>query len=190
MVAMQVVTPEIEAEVLKKWESNPMLKPRLSKVVVNVCIGSDFERLKKIASVLEEITGQKTSFRNAKRTIKEFGIKKGEPIAVAVTLRKERAVSFLKKALEAINYRIKASSFDELGNVCFGIKEHIHIPGVKYDPEVGIFGMDVCISLERPGYRVLRRRRARSNIPRRHRVSKIEAMVFLKKEFGVEIVPE
>lgn len=185
---MPVITPEIESEVLSKWEKNPMYKARLVKVTVNVSIGSNFERLKKIAQVLEELTGQRPSFRRAKKTIKEFGIRKGEPIAVAVTLRKEKAVEFLRRALDAIGYRLKSSSFDEHGNVCFGIEEHIRIPGVKYDPEIGIFGMDVCITVERPGYRVMRRRRCKSRIPRRHRVSKIETMVLLKKLFGIEIV--
>ncbi|MEM0004512.1 MAG: 50S ribosomal protein L5 [Desulfurococcaceae archaeon] len=185
---MPVITPEVEAEVTKKWEENPMRKPRLVKVTVNVSVGSDFERLKKISSVLEELTGQKPSFRKAKKTIKEFGIRRGEPIATAITLRKNRAVEFLRKALDAVGYRLKASSFDDNGNVCFGIEEHIRIPGVKYDPEIGIFGMDVCITIERPGYRVMRRRRARSSIPRRHRVNKLEAMILLKRLFNVEIV--
>lgn len=185
---MPVLTPEVEAEILEKWEKNPMLRPKLTKVTVNVSTGSNIERLKKIASALEELTKQKPSFRRAKRTIKEFGIKKGEYIAVKVTLRKRLAEEFLKKALDAVGYRLKASSFDDLGNVCFGIEEHIRIPSVKYDPEIGIFGMDVCITIERPGYRVLRRRRARSNVPRRHRVSKLEAMVLLKRLFGIEIV--
>ncbi|MEM1641705.1 MAG: 50S ribosomal protein L5 [Desulfurococcaceae archaeon] len=187
---MPMLIPEIEAEIVKKWEENPMLKPRIGKVVVNVCIGSDIERLKKIAHVLEEITGQKASFRRAKRTIREFGIRRGEYIAVTITLRKQKAIEFLKKALDAVGYRIKASSFDEQGNVCFGIKEHIHLPGVKYDPEIGIFGMDVCISIEKPGYRVMRRRWARRPIPKRHRVTKLEAMVFLKRFFGLDIVEE
>lgn len=185
---MPIITPEIEAEITRKWEENPMRKPKLAKVTVNVSIGSNFERLKKIAEVLEELTGQKPSFRRAKKTIKEFGIKKGEPIAVSVSLRGEKAVSFLKRALEAVGYRIKADSFDDAGNVCFGIKEHIQIPGVKYDPEIGIFGMDVCITIEKPGYRVMRRRRCRSHVPKRHRVNKLEAMILLKKLFGVEIV--
>ncbi|MEM1638612.1 MAG: 50S ribosomal protein L5 [Desulfurococcaceae archaeon] len=185
---MPVITPEVEAEIVKKWEENPMYQPRLVKVTVNVSVGSNFERLKKIASVLEELTGQKPSLRRAKRTIKEFGIRRGEPIAAAVTLRKNRAVEFLRKALDAVGYRLKASSFDEYGNVCFGIEEHIRIPGVKYDPEIGIFGMDVCVTIEKPGYRVLRRRRARSNIPKRHRINKLEAMILLKRLFGVEIV--
>jgi large subunit ribosomal protein L5 len=180
--------PEIESKILEKWDSNPMLRPRITKVTINVSINPDFERLKKIAGVLEEITGQKPSLRRAKRTIREFGVKRGDYIAAVVTLRGKRAVEFLKKALEAVGYRIKTSSFDEYGNVCFGIKEHIHIPGVKYDPEIGIFGMDVCITIERPGYRVMRRRRCKSTIPKRHRVTKLEAMVLLKNLFEVEIV--
>lgn len=185
---MLMLTPEVESRILEKWDSNPMLRPRIVKVTVNVSISPDFERLKKIAGVLEEITEQKPSFRRAKRTIREFGVKKGDYIATVVTLRGKRAVEFLKKALEAVGYRIKTSSFDEHGNVCFGIKEHIHMPGVKYDPEIGIFGMDVCITIERPGYRVMRRRRCKSSIPKRHRVTKLEAMVLLKSLFGVEII--
>jgi large subunit ribosomal protein L5 len=183
-----VLTPEVESAILKKWESNPMLKPRIVKVTVNVSINPDFERLKKIVAVLGEITGSTPSLRKAKRTIREFGVKKGDYIAAAVTLRRNLAVEFLKRALDAIGYRLKASSFDDYGNVCFGVKEHIHLPGVKYDPEIGIFGMDVCITIERPGYRVMRRRRCKSTVPRRHRVSKLEAMVLLKNLFGVEIV--
>ncbi|MEM4717817.1 MAG: 50S ribosomal protein L5 [Desulfurococcaceae archaeon] len=185
---MPIITPEVEAVITKKWEENPMLKPRLVKVTVNVSIGSNFEKLKKIANVLEELTGGRPSFRRAKKTIKEFGIRRGEPIAVAVTLRKTLAMDFLRKSLDAIGYRLKASNFDEYGNVCFGIEEHIRIPGVKYDPEVGIFGMDVCVTIERPGYRVMRRRRCRSSIPKRHRVTGIEAMILLKRLFGIEIV--
>lgn len=185
---MSIITHEVENAVFKKWESNPMLKPRIAKVTVNVSISPDFERLKKIASILEEITGLKPSLRRAKRTIREFGVRKGDYIAAVVTLRGSRAEEFLKRAFDAIGYRLKASSFDSNGNVCFGIKEHIHIPGVKYDPEIGIFGMDVCVTIERPGYRVIRRRRCRSTIPRRHRVGKLESMILLKNLFGVEIV--
>lgn len=176
-------------EILEKWESNPMYKPRLAKVVVNISVGAATERLSKAMKVLEELTGQKPVPRRAKRTIKDFGIRKGENIAAKVTLRKEKAVEFLRKALEAVNYRLKASSFDEMGNVSFGIKEHITIPGVKYDPEIGVFGMDIVITIERPGYRIVRRKRCRKkHIPRRHRVSREEAMLYLHREFGVEIV--
>ena len=183
------LSPEKVNEILSRWEKNPMLKPRIAKVTVNLSVGAATERLSGAMRVLEELTGQKPVPRRAKRTIKDFGIRKGENIAAKVTLRKQKAIEFLQKVFETIGYRVKASSFDEHGNLGIGIKEHIMFPGVKYDPELGIYGMDVVITIERPGYRVLRRRRCRKkHIPRRHRVSREEAMVFLHKEFGVEIV--
>jgi len=183
---LPLTAEEIE-EIKRKWESNPMLKPRIVKVTVNIGVGESGERLQKAARVLEALTGQKPSFRRAKKTIRDFGIRKGEPIAVMVTLRRERAEEFLRKAFQAIGGRLKASQFDEFGNVAFGIKEHILLPGVRYDPEIGVFGMDVAITVERPGYRVARRRRARSRVPRRHRVTREESMLLLNEKFGVVI---
>ena len=172
----------------EKWMKNPMLKPRIAKVTVNIGVGGSGDRLQKAAKVLEMLTGQKPVPRKARRTIKEFGIHRGENIAVMVTLRGKRAIEFLNKAFDAVGRRIKASSFDKFGNFSFGVKEHISIPGVKYDPEIGIFGMDVFVTIERPGFRVMRRRRARSRVPLRHRVSKEEAIEFISKEFGVTII--
>ena len=183
-----VIDESVMNEILKKWSSNPMLKPRIAKVTVNIGVGESGERLQKAAKVLKDLTGQEPSIRYARRTIKEFGIRKGEPIAVVVTLRGERARSVLEKALEAIGRRIKASSFDDYGNVSFGIREHIMLPGVKYDPNIGVFGMDVAVTLERPGFRVMRRRRRKSRIPRRHRVSRLEAITYFIKELNVRVV--
>ncbi len=183
------MSPELVDDILKKWSENPMRKPRIAKVTVNIGVGQSGERLQKAATLLEQLTGQKPVFRRAKRTIRGFGIRKGENIAVMVTLRGQHAIEFLKRALEAVGWRIKTSSFDDYGNVSFGITEHILIPGTTYDPEMGVFGMDIAITLERPGYRIMRRRRCRKKrVPRRHRVSKEEAIVFLSKELGVQIV--
>jgi len=174
--------------IVERWEKNPMLKPRIAKVTVNISVGESGEKLRKAAKVLELLTGQKPVARRAKRTIREFGIHRGENIAVMVTLRGNKAIDFLKRAFETVGYRIKASSFDEYGNFGFGIKEHIQFPGVKYDPEIGIFGMDVLVTMERPGFRVIRRKRCRSSIPRRHRLTKEEAIAFITREFGVSVV--
>ncbi len=167
---------------------HPMRAIRIGKVVVNVALGESGERLLKVAKIIEELTGQKPSFRKAKRTIKQFGIRKGENIAVMVTLRGRKAVEFLKKALQAVGNSLKKSSFDNFGNVAFGIPEYIMIPGTKYDPSVGIFGMDVVVALERPGFRVARRRRRRGTIPTRHRITKEEGMLFFEKALGVRIL--
>ncbi len=175
-------------DIIRLWGENNMYKPRVAKVTVNIGVGEGGERLQRAARILEMLTGQKPSFRKAKRTIKEFGVRKGEPIGVAVTLRGEKAMKFLNLVLEGIGRRVKKDSFDGVGNVSIGIKEHIMLPGVKYDPELGIFGMDVAITLERPGYRVIRRRRMKSRIPLRHRVSREEAWIFFEHFLNVRVV--
>jgi len=173
-----------EQAVLKNF----MRRIILDKVTVNIGLGESGERLQKAYQLLQDLTGAKPVYTKARKSIREFGVRKGAPIGVKVTLRGEKAVEFLKKALAAVNYRIKASSFDDYGNVGFGITEHVLIPGTRYDPEVGIFGMDVVITLIRPGYRVMRRRRKYTRIPKRHRVTKEEAKEFLKQNFNVTII--
>jgi large subunit ribosomal protein L5 len=124
----------------------------------------------------------------AKRTIQTFGIRKGEPIGCKVTLRGERAVDFLRRAFPIIKNRLSSKQFDNYGAFSFGIEEHIDFPDVSYNPEIGIFGMDVCVFLARPGYRVARRKIKRSKIGSSHRVTKEEAIKFITEEFGVEVV--
>ena len=168
-------------------QQNPMLKTKIDKVVVNISVGKSGEPLEKASKVLKQLTGQNPCKRKAKKTIRDFGIRKGEPIACLVTLRKERAKSFLEKAFHAVDNKISKSCFDRFGNFSFGIKEHIEIPGTKYVPELGIHGMDISVSLSRHGYRVKHRRRAQSKIGASHVVRPEEAMSFIKEEFGVEI---
>ena len=172
----------------KATYKNPMLKPRIGKVVINSCVGRSGEPLEKAMKILEDLTGQKPCIRRAKRTIRDFGIRRKEPIACVVTLRGEKAKEFLKRAFQAIDNKVSKSSFDEYGNLSFGIKEHINIPGTKYDPKLGIIGMDISVVLERSGYRVKRRRRAKTKVGTEHLLSPDDAMSFLKEEFGIEIV--
>jgi large subunit ribosomal protein L5 len=177
-----------EDEIRKTWEEKPSLKPKIEKVVVNISVGKSGEPLEKASKVLEELTGQTPCKRKAKKTIRDFAIRKGEPIACIVTLRKQGTLEFLKKVLPIVDNKISKNSFDNHGNFSFGIKEHIEIPGVKYDPDVGIFGMDVCVSLSRHGYRVRSRRRRKAKIGSKHVLTPTEAMVFAKEALGVEIV--
>jgi large subunit ribosomal protein L5 len=177
-----------EDEIRNKWKNHSALKPRIEKVVVNICVGKSGEPLEKAARVLKELTGQTPSKRNAKKTIRDFGIRKGEPIACMVTLRKARATDFLKKVFPVIDNKISGGCFDRVGNFSFGIKEHIEIRGVKYDPEIGIFGMDICVSLKRIGHRVKDRRREKAKIGSKHVLAPEEAVVYAKDELGLEIV--
>ncbi|MEN2974590.1 MAG: 50S ribosomal protein L5 [Candidatus Caldarchaeales archaeon] len=167
---------------------NPMRKIRIEKVVVNSSIGKSGAVLERAAKIIEMLTGQKPVLRKAKKTIRGFGIHRGEPIAVMVTLRREKARSFLEKALAAVRYNINEGSFDKYGNLSFGIKEHLDIPGTKYNPELGVIGMDVIVHVSRPGRRVMLRGRARSKIGRKHLVTREESIKFFQEEFGVNIV--
>ncbi len=167
---------------------NPMRRIRIEKVVVNIGVGEPGERVEKAEILLNRLTGAKVVRTVAKKKIPKWGIRPGLQIGVKVTLRGEAAEHFLRKALEAVDNRISASSFDESGNFSFGINEYINIPGVKYDPKIGIFGMDVSVVLERPGYRVKRRKVRRAKVGKTHRITKDDAISFVKEKFGVEVV--
>jgi large subunit ribosomal protein L5 len=173
---------------IKKWAEQPMLRPRIEKVVVNLNVGKSGEPLEKAFKVLNEIAGQTPVKKNAKTSIREFGIRKGEPIACVVTLRRQAAIDFLKKILVVKDNKVQRSSFDDRGNFAFGLKEHIEIPGVKYDPDVGIFGMDVCVTINRPGDRVADRRKRKAKVGGKHKLTPEESILFTKQTLGVEIV--
>jgi large subunit ribosomal protein L5 len=168
--------------------TNPMQHARIEKVVVNLSIGQAGEPLQRARSVLESITEHKASQRRAKRSVRDWGVRKGEPIAIIVTLRKADANAFLKRAFYAVGNRLKKSSFDTEGNFAFGIREHIELPGVRYDPSIGIYGMDVCVTMEKPGYRVKRRRRLKGEVGKIQKVTPEESMSYVKSLFGVEII--
>ncbi len=176
-----------EEAMIKKWEEQPMLKPRIEKVVVNLNVGKSGEPLEKAFKVLNEIAGQTPVKKNAKISVRDWGIRKGEPIAVVVTLRRQPAINFLKKVLPVVDNKISKSSFDDRGNFAFGLKEHIEIPGVKYDPDIGIFGMDICVTMNRPGDRVADRRKRKAKVGRKHVLTPEEAILYAKQTLGVEI---
>ena len=187
-----VTTKKAEPKVAKpahgELAGNPMLKPRIEKVTVNMSVGKSGEPLEQAVTILQQLTNQQPSKRKAKKTIRDFGIRKGESISCLVTLRKEKAEEFLRKALQAIENKLSKHSFDRQGNFSFGIEEHIEIPGTKYVPKLGIHGMDVSVALGRPGYRVKRRHRARSKIGKDQLLTADEAILFIKDEFDVEII--
>jgi large subunit ribosomal protein L5 len=166
--------------------SNVMKKISIEKVVVNIAVGKSGEPLERAKRALQELTGQTPSVRGAKKNFRDFGIHKGEPIAAIVTLRREVAEQFLKGIIGAKANTFQASSFDEMGNISVGIHEHIDIPGTKYNPEIGIVGMNVSIALVRPGYRISKRRN-KGKVGKNHRITKDESIAFFQKEHGVVI---
>ncbi len=183
----ELATTPNEQLILKEWKAFPMRQPHIDKVVVDICSGGG-ETLERAGTVLKSLTGQTPIQSRARQTIRDFGIRKKEPIAVRVTLRRERAKQFLTRALKAKEGVLLIKNWDLDGNFAFGISEHIDIPDVKYDPQLGVHGMNITVCLERRGFRVKRRRIRRSRVPYRHRVTPEESMVLMKRDFAVEIL--
>ena len=159
----------------------------IDKVVVHMGVGESGEKLVKAENIMKTITGQ-TSIRTiAKMTQPAFSIRKGAPIGCKVTLRGKTARDFFKTAVGILNKTVFESQFDKSGNFAFGIEEHTDFPGMSYDPQVGIFGMDVNVVLERKGIRITRRRMGQKKLPAKQRVNKADAIAFLKEKFQAEV---
>ncbi|MBI5355244.1 MAG: 50S ribosomal protein L5 [Candidatus Aenigmarchaeota archaeon] len=165
-------------------KENPMRNIRIAKVTVNIGIGEPGDKLKKAHQLLETMTGRKAVFtKTMKRST--FGTPKGREIGTKITLRGEIAKAFLKRALASKENKVKSTSVSD-GNFALGIKEHIEIPGTKYDSKIGIFGMDVCVTLERPGYRISRKKLSKP-IGQPHRITREETSQFIKTNLGAVV---
>jgi len=165
----------------------PMRDVRVGKVVVNIGVGESGEKLNKAQRVLSMITKQKPVQTLAHGSVRDWAVRPNMPIGVKVTLRGDVATDFLRRAFEVRNKQLPDYVFDRFGNFSFGIGDYTDFEGMKYDPEIGVFGMDISVALVRPGFRVARRRVAPGPVPRRHRVTKDEALAFVKQAFGVEV---
>lgn len=169
---------------------NPMNEVKIEKVTVNIGVGEAGEKLSRAITLLEEMFDQTPVKTYSKVTNPEWGIRKRQPIACKVTLRDDKADKAIDMVLEGIMRRIKPTQFDDQGNLSFGIREHIDIPGMKYNPDIGIFGMNLSVTFEKPGYRIAKRRIQQKKVPQRHRISKDETMKFMEDNFNVEYVME
>lgn len=163
---------------------NPMKEIQIEKVTLNIGCGVDKEKLNRAEKLLAKISSAKPAItKTHKRTT--FGIAKKKPIGVMVTLRDKKAMEFLQEVFKGVDHKIKISQVNA-GNFSIGVKEYIDLPNISYDPEIGILGMDVSVTLERKGYRVKRKKIRKSKIGKTHLISKQETIDWIKK-MGVEI---
>jgi large subunit ribosomal protein L5 len=189
----QPTTPPPPAKPIQSGKGdgqNLMREVKIDKVVVNIGVGEAGEKLQKAERVLEMVSHGKPVRTISKTTNKDLGIRKFMPIGCKVTLRSDKAIKFLEQAFWVKDNKIAFYSFDKLGNFSFGIPDYTEFQGMKYDPNIGIYGMDISVTLTRPGLRVSQRRRMRRKVPPRHRVTEEEAKDFIKRQFKVEVVEE
>ncbi|WP_327052979.1 50S ribosomal protein L5 [Halomicrococcus gelatinilyticus] len=170
---------------MSEAEFHEMREPQVEKVVVHMGVGEGGRKLADAEEIIEDVTGQESVRTQAKSTMPDFGIRQGDPIGAKVTLRDDDAHEFLETALSLAD--LSKSQFDDNGNFSFGVEEHTEFPSQEYDPNVGIYGLDVTVNLVRPGYRVAKRDKMTRQIPSSHRLTVEDAVTFLEANFDVEV---
>ena len=167
---------------------NIMRQLSIEKITLNIGAGKDQSRLEKGIKLLKMVTGIEPVKTMSKKRIPGWGLRVGLPIGCKLTLRKDKAIEILKNLLMAKENKLYDYQFDNLGNLAFGLSEYVDIPNMKYNPEIGIMGLEICVTMERPGFRVKTRRLKTKKIPQKHRISKNESIDFMKNEFNIKVL--
>ncbi len=166
---------------------NTMKNIKIEKITLNIGSGTNAAKLEKGMKLIQNLTGKPPIKTFTNKRIPTWGLRPGLPIGCKLTLRKSAAREILSRLIQAKENKLSSKQFDNLGNVAFGIHEYIDVPGAKYDPAIGIMGFEVCVTLERAGFRVKRRMVKSSKISKSHSISKQEAIEYLKEEFNVAV---
>jgi large subunit ribosomal protein L5 len=166
--------------------TNPMKKPTIDKITVNVCVGNDKPGMIKAEKLLSKLTNKTPVKCSAKRRLNTWQIRPGLPIGYKVTLRDNDAYEFLRWVLKSKGNVISEKALDTYGNFSIGVHEYLDLVGMKYDADIGIIGFEVMTTFKRAGYRIKSRFVGKTKVPSRHKVTPEEVKEFMKQEFEVK----
>lgn len=133
---------------------NPMAVPRLEKIIVNMGVGDAIQNIKLLDTAKMElslITGQLPAIARAKKSISAFHLRKGQPIACYVTLRRKRMYEFFDRLVNIVLPRVRdfrgvpAGSFDGRGNYTIGLRDQLVFPEIDYTKVERPRGMNITI---------------------------------------------
>ena len=167
---------------------NPMKEIRIEKITLNIGVGEAGDKLNKALRLLEKITNAKPVQTITMKRIPAWGVRPKLPIGVKLTLRGKKAEEFLIRLFKAVDNKISSKKIDLSGNLSFGIKEYLDIPGVEYDPSIDVIGLEVAVTLERPGYRIKKRKLQKSKIGSKHLITKEETKEFIQNKYNVNVI--
>ncbi len=171
----------------KVQSSNPMQMIRITKVTLNIGAGKNEDHLKKGLKLLGKLSAPVQPVKTVtQKRIPGWGLRPGLAIGCKVTVRKD-AENLLKRILAEKSNQLLLRNFDNEGNFSFGVPEYIDIAGMDYDPELKIMGLEVAVTLTRPGFRIKDRRIKPSPVGRAQRITKEQAVAFVKERLGVEV---
>ena len=167
----------------KSKAKNVMRNIVIDKIVISISVGEPGDKLTRASKVLESLTDQQKPVQSkARLTIRSFGIRRNDKIGTYVTVRGPKAAELLERGLRVKEFELRRQNFSATGNFGFGINEHIDL-GIKYDPSSGIFGLDYYVVLKRRGFRVARRRWAKSKVGHKHKITSKDAIEWFQKKF-------
>jgi len=162
-----------------------MREVKLKAVTLNC--GGVGEKLDKSFKLLKLLSNSEPKKIESKKRIPGFNISPGLEVGCKVTLKGENAKELLKKLLEAINFKLDNKKFGN-GTVTFGVEEYLTIPGIQFQRDIGILGLDVAVRLTRAGLTITERKVKRGKIPQRQKITKEETIEFMKKNFKIEVI--
>jgi len=170
----------------KKTEkmSNPMRKIKIEKVLISA--GGVDKELEKSRKLLELISGMKAQIIASRKRIPDFGVRPGLEVGTRITVRGRNAIELLKRLLGAIDNQLKAKQIAD-NHFSFGIEEYIEIPGMEYQRDIGIKGLNVAVTFARAGLRVSRKKIKAGYVPKKQRITKQEIIKFMEENFKTKI---